>query len=262
MGWWQEQKWQRWRKRHPLPLEAWQRAQVRLPIIDGLSDAQLERLGERSWRLVHALRIVLPEGVEWSDENRLVLMAQIALMTLAWPEQRARRALLDVREIILVPGAFRRHVEEMDDAGVMHEFEDERAGETSWHGPVALSLEELEANGDWHGTNVVIHEFAHKLDMTGDMTVNGMPGLHGDITSREWYDTFMQCWQALQESLERGEEPPIDDYAATHPAEFFAVICEYFFTAPDILDNVWPDLYTLLVRYFDQDPLRRLPRAC
>lgn len=257
MGWWQEQKWQRWQARHPLPEAAWQHVCTTLPLLAGLSEPLLARLGERSWRILFELRLSLPKAVEWSVEAHLTLAAQIALMGLGWSDRRARDALGDTREIIVVPGAFRRHVQEMDDFGVMHEFDDERAGETSWGGPVVLSLEDIERSGEWHGFNVIIHEFAHKLDMTGNMAVDGQPALPAEIDPKTWYDTFMRAWEALQRALERGEEPPIDDYAATHPSEFFAVCCEYFFSAPDLLEGVWPELYALLVRYFNQNPLAR-----
>lgn len=265
MSWWHEKRWQRWQQRHPFPERTWAQVLSALPILEGLDEKERVRLGARSWRLLFELRLRLPEGLEWDAAQGLSLCAQIALMTLAWPEEHAHEALADVREVILLPGPFRRQVQEMDEAGVMHEFEDERAGETSWQGPVALSLEELAQSGDWSGFNIVIHEFAHRIDMTGDGDVNGMPALPRGITSREWYDTFISAWQSLQATLERGEPAPIDDYAATHPSEFFAVCCEYFFTAPDTLNTTWPDLYRLMTRFFGQNPLLRLPikeRAC
>jgi hypothetical protein len=69
----------------------------------------------------------------------------------------------------------------------------------------------------------------------------------------------MGVWEDLQARLARGEQTPIDDYAATHPGECFAVCCETFFSAPDQLDAAYPELYALLVRYFRQAPLARLP---
>ena len=257
MGWWQEQKWQRWQAHHPLPEAAWRNVPSSLPLLAGLSEPLLARLGERSWRVLFELRLSLPAGVEWSLEAHLKMAAQIALMSLGWSDRQALAALGDSREIIVVPGAFRRHVHEMDDFGVMHEFDDERAGETSRGGPVVLSLEDIGRSGERDGFNVIIHEFAHKLDMTGNMAVDGQPALPPNISAKEWYDTFMRAWHALQDTLERDEVPAIDDYAATHPSEFFAVCCEYFFSAPDLLEGVWPDLYALLVRYFNQNPLER-----
>ena len=62
------------------------------------------------------------------------------------------------------------------------------------------------------------------------------------------FDTF----NAL---LDRDEEPPFDDYAATDPAEFFAVVTELFFAAPDVLVDAYPDVYAQLRAFFRQDPI-------
>ena len=160
----------------------------------------------------------------------------------------------------MVPDAFRRHVEEMDDAGVVHEYEDERVGETWYQGPIVVSLADLADSGDWSGFNVVIHEFAHKLDMGNSQEADGCPPLPRDIAAEEWHRVFTAVWDDLQAHLERGQPTPIDDYAATHPGECFAVCCETFFSAPDVLDGAYPELYALLARYFRQAPLARLPR--
>ncbi|KAB0545774.1 zinc-dependent peptidase, partial [Pseudomonas argentinensis] len=50
----------------------------------------------------------------------------------------------------------------------------------------------------------------------------------------------------------------IDPYAAENPAEFFAVTSEYFFSAPDLLVNRYPQVYAQLSRFYRQDPLARL----
>ena len=54
----------------------------------------------------------------------------------------------------------------------------------------------------------------------------------------------------------RREEPPIDDYAAADPAEFFAVTVETFFLAPDLLRWAYPAVYACLSEFFDENPAR------
>jgi Mlc titration factor MtfA (ptsG expression regulator) len=49
----------------------------------------------------------------------------------------------------------------------------------------------------------------------------------------------------------------INSYATTNPAEFFAVISEYFFCAPEILNIHFPDIYKQLTHYYRQDTLPR-----
>ena len=78
--------------------------------------------------------------------------------------------------VVLYPDEFRSRFEEVDEAGVVHEVEDWRSGESWTAGPLILSLDDLRWSGRGEGYDVVIHEFAHKLDMlNGD--VDGMPAL-------------------------------------------------------------------------------------
>src|SRR5690554_7904059 len=97
----------------------------------------------------------------------------------------------------------------MDEFGVMHEYVDERAGETSHQGPVVVAFPDLMESGDFTGFNVLIHEFAHKLDLGNSLDVDGFPPLPDDIDPREWHRVFMAVWEDLQARLECGEATPI-----------------------------------------------------
>jgi Mlc titration factor MtfA (ptsG expression regulator) len=259
MSWWGRWRKARFAARHPFPEADWQRVRERLPLIAALDDDLARRLGERAWRLLHAKRLSCPEPLDIDLPTRLGLFAQAGLLTLGWSEGDARQAFANVHEVLLLPATFRRRGLAMDEAGVMHDYQDARAGETWYQGPVVLSLTDVADSGDWSGFNVVIHEFAHKLDMGNSLDVDGFPPLPADMAPAEWHRLFTAVWEDLQTHLDRGEPPPIDDYAATHPGECFAVCCEYFFTAPDVLSDAYPDLYALLERYFRQSPLARLP---
>lgn len=258
----------RWRAelfeaRHPFPQAAWREARSRLPLLAFLADDEAERLGRRAWRFLHAKRLSLhPElraSTPFDEAAQLALAAQACLLTLGWSDDEHDEAFSGFHEILILPDAFQRQVEEMDEFGVMHAYEDERAGETSAQGPVVVAFPDLMESGDFTGFNVVIHELAHKLDMGNSLDADGFPPLPRDIDSRVWHRVFTAVWESLQTHLERGETPPIDDYAATHPGECFAVCCEYFFSAPEVLEDAYPELYALLVRYFRQEPLKRLP---
>ncbi len=255
----------RFEARHPFPEALWREARERVPLLAALPDEDAERLGHRAWQFVHAKRLSLhPELAETTDFDppaRLALAAQACLLTLGWEEEEHREAFANVHEILILPEAFRRQVEEMDEAGVVHEYVDERAGETSSQGPVVVSFPDLMESGDFTGFNVLLHELAHKLDLGNSLDVDGFPPLPREIDPKEWHRVFMGVWEDLQSRLARGEPTPIDDYAATHPGECFAVCCEHFFTAPDVLVQAYPALHALLVRYFRQDPLRRCPPA-
>ncbi|WP_373182268.1 zinc-dependent peptidase [Halomonas campaniensis] len=254
---------ERFAARHPFPDAAWAEARGRLPLLAALDDAEAAALGERAWQFLHAKRLSLhPELAESTPFDlpaQLALAAQACLLTLGWSDDDHAEAFANVHEVLILPDAFQRRVEEMDEFGVMHEYDDERAGETSYQGPVVVAFPDLMESGDFSGFNVLIHEFAHKLDMGNSLDVDGFPPLPREIDPREWHRVFMAVWEDLQAHLERGETTPIDDYAATHPGECFAVCCEAFFTAPDLLHDAYPALHDLLARYFRQDPLARLP---
>ncbi|MDR5865441.1 M90 family metallopeptidase [Halomonas koreensis] len=255
----------RWREarfaaRYPFPAEAWAEARARLPLLAAVPEADAERLGHRAWRFAHAKRLSrhpdLDPAIDFDVPARLAIAAQACLLTLGWEARTHREALAGVHEILIVPDAFHRRVEELDEFGVMHEYDDERAGETSHQGPVVVAYPDLMASGDRDGFNVVIHELAHKLDMANSLDADGFPPLPGDLDPRDWHRVFTAVWDDLQAHLERGEATPIDDYAASHPGECFAVACEYFFAAPQALHDAYPELYALLTRYFRQDPRR------
>ncbi|MCM2129954.1 zinc-dependent peptidase [Larsenimonas rhizosphaerae] len=246
--------WQRKRflKRHPLPEAAWRDVLSRLPVTSCLDAAARQRLMVRGWQRLHHLAFHFPEPLTWTLEDQLSVAAHIELITLYWPDSQARWP--DVHDIVVVPDAFRRHLVETDTAGVIHEHDDERIGETSSRGPVVLSMNDMQADRHHAGVNVIIHEFIHKLDMQNDGVANGFPPLHGDISSRRWHATFTRVWQDLTDHVARGAPTPINEYAATDPAECLAVCCEYFFTAPGRLKATYPELHALLVEYFRQDP--------
>ncbi|KGE78806.1 MULTISPECIES: zinc-dependent peptidase [Halomonas] len=249
----------RFEARHPFPEAEWQEARARLPLLAALPDAAAERLGHRAWRFAHAKRLSrhpeLDPAIDFDVPARLAIAAQGCLLTLGWDDATHREAFAGLHEILIVPDAFHRRVEEMDEFGVMHEYDDERAGETSHQGPVVVAYPDLMESGRLDGFNVVIHELAHKLDMANSLDADGFPPLPADMAAQDWHRVFTTVWDDLQAHLARGEATPIDDYAASHPGECFAVSCEYFFAAPAALDAAYPELYGLLGRYFRLDPL-------
>ncbi|MBF8223148.1 M90 family metallopeptidase [Halomonas sp. 328] len=255
----------RFAARHPFPDTAWAEARARLPLLAALSEPEAEALGRRAWHFAHHKRLSLHPDLATTTPfdlpAQLALAAQACLLTLGWSEAEHLEAFANVHEILILPEAFQRRVEEMDEAGVMHEYDDERAGETSYQGPVVVAFPDLMESGDFSGFNVLIHELAHKLDLGNSQDVDGFPPLPRELDARRWHREFTAVWDDLQAHLARGEQTPIDDYAASHPGECFAVCCEYFFTAPDTLSATYPGLYGLLRDYFRQDPLRRLPEA-
>jgi Mlc titration factor MtfA (ptsG expression regulator) len=167
--------------------------------------------------------------------------------------------------VVVYPDEFRSKIEYMDDDGVMHVREHGIAGEAWQGGPVLLSWADVDRsrNFDESGMNLVIHEFAHKLDMRSGEP-DGIPLLHSGMSVAEWrriadaaYTHFVNEVEAWEAAGEPDESMPfIDPYAADAPEEFFAVCSEMFFAAPEDLRGIHPQYYDLLRRYYRQDLAR------
>lgn len=252
--------------------ELWQRTLAAHPFLDGLSESERDALRQRTAWLLASKTFTGVQGLELTDDIMLSVAVQAALPILALDPE-----LYDGwHEIVLYPGGFVIPRMEMDDSGVVHEYLQEASGEAWDGGPVILSWEDA---GPWAGSpdNVVIHEFAHKLDLnTGD--ADGVPALAGrpELSVRRWhavldeaFSQFCDALDAVEAAIPPDIDPesdaaapwygslPLDPYAATDEAEFFAVSSEAFFVDPAPLAQALPDWYALLAAYYRQDPLAR-----
>ena len=155
-------------------------------------------------------------------------------------------------EVILYPGEFVARHEEMDEAGVVHVVEEAMSGESWPHGTVVLSWADVRQAGS-DGYNVVIHEFAHQIDMlNGD--ANGFPPLHQDMSRAAWAGAFSKAYAHFCQRVDDWEDTVIDEYAAENPAEFFAVMSEAFFETPQAVRGEYPEVYAQLALFYRQDP--------
>jgi Mlc titration factor MtfA (ptsG expression regulator) len=121
-------------------------------------------------------------------------------------------------------------------------------------GPVVLAWDEALAGARRAvpGHNVVLHEFAHKLDMV-DGTVDGTPVLPRTLL-RDWQRA---CTEVYEDLVAGRPRPPMRWYGATNPGEFFAVATEVFFDQPREMRLAEPRLYDVLSRFYRQDPASR-----
>jgi Mlc titration factor MtfA (ptsG expression regulator) len=101
--------------------------------------------------------------------------------------------------------------------------------------------------------NVVVHEFAHKLDMLNG-AADGLPPLHAGMDRRVWATVFEQAYEGFCDALERGRDTWMDPYAAEHPAEFFAILSEMYFIEGPEVKRRYPDVYEQLKLFYRQDP--------
>lgn len=129
-------------------------------------------------------------------------------------------------------------------------------GEAHHDGPVVLSWQAVwsDTRHPGRGLNVVIHEFAHRLDMLDGVT-DGTPPLGDEARTDRWVDVCTREFEALRAADE--EDEVLRDYATENPAEFFSVVSEVFFCRPTALREAKPDLYAVFADFYEQDPAAR-----
>jgi hypothetical protein len=249
----------RWRERRVLrssglPDALWREALEALPFLAIHTEEELARLRDKVTLFLHAKGIVGAGGHDVTPLERTIIALQACVLIL-----NLDFALYDDFEnVIVYPGEFVPGWEWEDEYGVVHKNADPLAGEAMPGGPVVLSWPDVEASADWEetGMNLVIHEFAHKLDMrNGD--ANGCPPLPRDISPKDWERTLHRAYAHFQRRVDRGEDTAIDPYAAESPGEFFAVLSEVFFADPALLREEYPDVYAQLAKFYRQDPAAR-----
>jgi Mlc titration factor MtfA (ptsG expression regulator) len=219
------------------------------PALDEPEQARLLALTDD---LLRRKRWEAARGFTLTDTVRVVIAAQAALLVLG----------LTVDHYRLVSGII-VHASTVQTSGV-------RAGPSrgtvtsdrlavlglaqDGRGPVVLAWDQVlaEASGLAPGHNVVLHEFAHKLDML-DGTIDGTPLLPRGL--RE--DWVRVCTGVYDDLVAEVPRPPMRWYGATNPGEFFAVATEVFFEQPAELAALEPELYDVLARFYRQDPASR-----
>ena len=238
-----------------LPDSLWQETIDGLPFLDRLTLNEKSRLRELTEAFLSEKKFTPAGGIELTDAMCVSIAVQGCLLILNIGLQNYR----DWVGIIVYPNEFiiPRSVE--DEFGVVHEYDDVASGEAWEGGPLLISWHDVQMAGN--GYNVVIHEFAHKLDMLGG-EANGIPPLPADIPHKEWKDILLAAFEhfstRVDEAEQRGDElyekTSLDPYATENPGEFFAVMSEAFFETPDILHEEYPEFYELLRRFYRQDP--------
>lgn len=156
-------------------------------------------------------------------------------------------------DIVIYPGDFRVNDEYMDDAGIVHQETRDLCGESLTRGPMVLSWQAIEEEASAADRDLVAHECAHKLDILNG-EANGFPPLHGKMPVDRWARTFSEAFTRFADDVDAGIDTALDPYAATNPAEFFAVLSETFFTCPAIVYGGFPAVYAELAAFYRQDP--------
>lgn len=240
-------------RRDPIPHRIWHGVTRRIALLRELDAVQMAHLRELTTWFLHSKPINGVQGLEVTLPMRVAIAAQACLLILN----------LDIDyfgnwvEVVLYPGAFRVNHEQTDDIGLVHSQASVLTGEAWLRGPVILSWDDVKRD-TYHphpGSNVVLHELAHKLDGLNGVT-NGLPPLRRGMNRSRWAQEFSSAYDVLCQQVAAGKTAFINPYAATSPAEFFAVASEYFFTAPGILKKCCPGVHRQMTLFYGQPVAR------
>ena len=248
----------RWRRRRALersaiPDDLWNEAVAALPFLGIYGEAERARLRELVVLFLGRKSIVGAGGHDVTPLQRVVIAIQACVLVLEL--EHSLDWYDDFENVVVYPGEFVPDWSWEDEAGVVHVNDGPLAGEAMPGGPVVLSWPDVEASADFEasGMNLVIHEFAHKLDMR-DGDANGCPPLPASLDAREWKRVMSDAYEDFCARVDRDEDTAIDPYAADSPGEFFAVLSEVFFAAPATLAATYPAVYRQFAAFYGQDP--------
>jgi len=253
--------WLGWRKRRrqqlfqaPLPHDWQQILERNVPLYRRLPDKLKKRLHGHIQIFLNDKQFYGFQGLVITDEVRVTIAGNACILLLGLPHPE----YANFSSVFVYPSTFIAEQESYD--GVLASTEQEaRLGE-SWHrGPVVLAWDSV-----LHGTrdirdghNVVLHEFAHKLD-DADGSVDGAPILAQRSQFTSWARVMQREYEQLRRHADAGAQTVLDHYGATNPAEFFAVLTETFYEQPRQLKEHHPELYQEMQTCFGVDPLEWL----
>lgn len=237
----------------PIPDALWQKTIADLPFLACLSHEERARLRLLAQAFLIEKEFSTAGGLELTDAMCVSIAAQgcLPILNIGLEAYRGWVGIVVYPEEFVIP----RTVE--DNFGVVHEYDDVASGEAWAGGPLLISWQDAQMAGD--GYNVVIHEFAHKLDMLNG-TADGIPPLPAGVSRQHWEATLLNSYDdfcALVDEAEAlDQDTLLDPYAAESPGEFFAVMSEAFFETPQILKKEYPEFYGLLVAFYRQEPVQ------
>jgi Mlc titration factor MtfA (ptsG expression regulator) len=255
-GWWRRWRRARTLERRAIPEELWQLTLARYPFLAARSAARVDALREMATLFLAAKEFTGTDDLVVSDEMAVAIAAQACL-----PALELGLSWLDgFVGIVIHPDAVVARREREDETGVVHAYDEELSGEAMHGGPVMLAWRDVEeaAESAAEGYNVVIHEFAHVIDMRGGVTA-GIAHVDPESDRGRWLAALADEYEDFADRVDADEETFLDSYAAEALEEFFAVGAEAFFVASSDLEAEQPRLYGLLAEFFRQDPVRRLP---
>lgn len=234
----------------PLPAEWRAIIEKNVPYVAGLPAEDREELFGDIQIFLAEKRFEGCNGLEITDEVRVTIAAQACVLLL----HRQTDYYPNLSSILVYPSTYLAPGRRRGPDGVVDDGPQARLGESWSRDLVVLAWDSvLSGAADIHdGHNVVLHEFAHQLDQEGGGA--GAPVLPRRSMYVAWARVLGHDFDELVRETQHHHRELIDQYGATNPAEFFAVVTETFFEKPRQLRQKHPALYTQLQQFYRQDP--------
>jgi Mlc titration factor MtfA (ptsG expression regulator) len=245
--------WLRRRRRAPeLPDALWNATLARYPFLAERPAEELARLRTMTAEFLAGKEFHGAGGLVITDEIALAIAAQAVLPVL----HLGLRWYDDFVGIVVHADEVVARRTEMDETGIVHDWDEVLAGESMEGGPVMLNWHDVAQAGATAetGFNVVVHEFVHKIDMR-DGVPDGCPPLPSRAARQRWLAVLQPQYERFRERVkiaERfgGEPPWLDDYGAVAIDEFFAVACEAYFVNRARFTQEFPELTVLFDGFY------------
>jgi Mlc titration factor MtfA (ptsG expression regulator) len=245
------------RRRHlletPFP-DAWRAyLEVNVGAYALLDDAERARLRDLAHVFIAEKHWEGAGGLEVDDEVRVTIAGTGCLMLLG----RDHDLFDDIGSIVVYPSSVVVPPAQqflLERAGRVIAPTQPLVGQAFGRGPVILAWDAVKkgARDPRDGRNVVIHEFAHKIDFL-DGDADGAPPLPDRASYRAWATAMQTAYDAHRARAEHHQPSLLRDYAIASPAEYFAVASEMFFERPRDLATELPDVYAQLRDFYRLD---------
>jgi Mlc titration factor MtfA (ptsG expression regulator) len=247
LGFLKKRRWERLRAQ-PFPPEFVPILMSNVPVYRRLPDDLRAQLHGHIHVLLAEKHYEGCNGLEMTDAVRVTIAGEAALLIL----NRETRYYPELLTVLVYPDVFYADIED-NEGHIVNEYKEDRSGESWDMGVIILSWEDAvkHASTGRGGYNVVLHEFAHQLDMENG-AMDGIPRLDTHAQRVQWIRVFGEAYELFERGGKRNSV--VDEYASGDPSEFFAVVTESFFERSMALKREQPKLYEVLAAYYCVDP--------
>lgn len=244
-AYWRQRRLEQAVQKRRVPEALWEQCVRALPFVRILSAADLARLKNLVSLFLDTKEFHGARGLVVTDRHAVMvgIQACMPLLHIA-PKDRPDLALAwydSFVGIVLYPAQMRARREWEDEHGIVHQGSEILAGEVLEGGPLVLAWSDVASAGasSQQAYNVVIHEFAHVMDLR-DGIADACPPMP-KAQRAAWMQVMESEYTAFREKCDAWArfggadglaQPLLDDYAATRIEEFFAVAAEAYFVNP------------------------------